>query len=82
MGYVIQERAIMHPIWFTPHDSHRVHGKVEADTVSELEATIRATADRWPFDWAGNFRIITVDGNPVSRWKVHAGDARKVARRY
>lgn len=82
MGYQIQEKSIATEIWVAPKQTYRVHGPVYSDRVSVLVQTIEATADKWPFDWAGHLRIVTDDGKPVSRWKVWPGRAKKLRRRY
>jgi hypothetical protein len=82
MGYQIQEKSIGYEIWVVPDRSSLVHGPVRSGRVSELVQVITDTADHWPFDWPGHLRIVTNDGRPVSRWKVWAGRAKQLRRRY
>ena len=82
MGFQIQQKSIMYRTWVIPHGSYLVKGPVRAANVSALQDTIVRTADEWPFDFAGNFRIVTDRGDPVSRWKVWSGRVKRLRRRY
>ena len=81
MSFHIQERSITTDIWVMPV-SYRIKGIVRATNVSVLEQTIREAADVRTLSFPTNLRIVTDDGEPVSRWKVWPGRAKKLRRRY
>lgn len=79
--FTLQRRSFSSRVWHEPELLYGQQYQTRAESISELRATIRYIADRYTFDFPSRYRIITNDGDPVERWKVRAGSARKLWRK-
>jgi hypothetical protein len=77
--FQLQERHELPTIWVTP-TSFGLPGF--ADTAPELRQAILDMANSYSYSSPRQYRIVTDAGTPVERWKVTAGKAKKLRRRY
>lgn len=79
--FVLQQKDIYSRIWHEPEPSYGEEYVTRADNASELRTAIQYLADHYTSTLPTHYRIITHHGNPVERWKVRAGRARKTWRK-
>lgn len=82
MSYVIQEKAILHDIWYEPDRRALFQGITRSDSVQALRDVLTRHADTTTFDWRQHYRIITADGKPVARFVIRPGRIKETRHRY
>lgn len=80
MGFHIQRRSISHEIWVIPDRYDWRDHLVRSERSSDLVAAIHAVADERTLSHPDHIRIVTDDGDPVSRWKDLAGSREATSR--
>ena len=81
-GFTLQTRAIWNDIWYEPRDILWNTTKTRSDSVEELRQEIRQRADNRTLGFTEHVRIITYEGDPVERWAIRPGEAKKLKRKY
>lgn len=81
-GFTLQTKAIMNNIWYEPQDILWETTKTRSDSVEALRQEIRQRADKRTMGFTEHVRIITYNGDPVERWAIRPGAAKKLRRKY
>lgn len=81
MSFQIQKKSIRRNIWVVPGRFDDVTSPYSS-SVAELRQQIADAADRRTLDFVAHYRIVTDRGDPVERWSVRPGKARRLLRRY
>lgn len=68
-------------IWIAPPD-YPSEPHAFAGSAEELRTQIQKYADSYPYSSPQHWRIVTSSGAPVERWKITAGKAKRLKRRY
>lgn len=82
MGFQIQVKSISNDIWVIPDRYDWKSKAVRSQRSSDLVAAIHEAADERTLSFAQHVRIVTDDGDPVSRWKIWSGRVKQLRRRY
>lgn len=80
--FTLQTKAIVNDIWYEPRDILWETTKTRSDSVEALRQEIRQRADKRTMGFTEHVRIITYNGDPVERWAIRPGDAKKLRRKY
>lgn len=81
-GFTLQTKAIRNNIWYEPSGILWGETKTRSDSVEALREEIRKRADKRTLGFTEHVRIITYDGDPVERWAIRPGEAKKLRRKY
>lgn len=81
-GFTLQTKAISSNIWFEPCGVLWDETKTRSESVEDLRQGIRQRADKRTLGFTEHIRIITYNGDPVERWAIRPGEAKKLRRKY
>lgn len=81
-GFTLQTKAIENGIWYEPRDILWKTTETRSDSVEVLREEIRERADKRTLGFTEHVRIITDSGDPVERWAIRPGQAKKLRRKY
>lgn len=81
-GFQIQQQSIGADIWVVPtvEPWWREAGELRSSSIDTLRQTIDRAADKWPFSFSRDVRIVSDRGDAVERYRVRMGSARRLRR--
>lgn len=82
-GFQLQVKSITSPVWYVDTGAYSQRPQLtKSHSVSELRESIQKAADVRTLSHTLHVRIVTDDGDPVERWKIKPGRAKKAWRKW